>query len=1189
MSQISSDQQALAEEGLPLPQPTGDSAESMPVGGGRLVIPHQATFSQITNLLARTYRWTFDEALKSSSVNALAIRRDPVIMDALRARQIPVAQLSWHLEAQDDTDPAQVEAVKGITADIEAIPNFQQYRMHLQEAVWYGRYGVQGAFAWDFSTGKRRMRCRLYRPINGDKLVFRFSGQIGVLIHSTFKDDNTSITDRGRAHFFTPEEREQVVVHKHEPEDADFWEGDMAGAIFGVGIRSRIYWLWWLRSQVTAFLMDYLERVGAGGFTVYYYEAGSTTSLEEVKAAAEEQHRNNTILFPRYRDGSTGGPGVERVEASQAGASLLSTLITEYFDNIIRRFILGQTLSSEAEATGMGSGVADLQADTLSKIIKYDAVNLQETLTQDLVAVLCKYNHPGTPCPRFVFDVDKPNAAETLEAAKNFYEMGGQVDEDELRSILGLSKPQPGHNVLAKLPSMAPAGVGALPTGVPMSGTPGPDQGAVQGAAPPQGGGQGDPNGQVLFERRGRRLRLAALKTGLGRFVRNGHLDLYHYTPSGDEELELDPERLGKNAWSKREKQAAQTPRTFFYLDPSQKESYFESHPEYRTRVPAHEVYDLGDDPDNLVSHVVRKHGYPLSMDDVLGEVKARGFKGVAYSPGGMNVVAWMHPIKVRRQDKAKFEAKGMKASPATGTAVSSKPPKKKAGMGVVPETEQAATPAPEVTLPGTGKKAKAPKPASLPFSDAEALTGQQAVDIAHGNMFTHNEARRWQIENLGKSLAKNDRDLWGQISDDVDDEQLKMLKAKDMAKLLDAWRDVTKNAPDIMWHEAVKGGIVKRGWYRKVMPAIQSLFPNGDDAKRFIAVLAATSPRVSVTNNLVGALDIWHAWNKFRLQNPEAAHDPKAVAKMLNDLDASWKKQGTSKQVLDKKTGKLVTQYSPRVDVGGEMLTQGTPPAFGSHLSNVVRALSKPEGYDWDKGILLSGPKVESFRRNLSGHLDHATNDAWMSFFAGIDQKEFSGRNSPDEHGTRGVQKPYYMAFTAKTRNVARQLNAGLAVGERPWSAAEVQETVWTFFRGLSKFIGQQKLHNKRTVTPGQALEEITHEHLADTVDFLQEAMQNPDVSKRLKQILGPRAFGQAVKRLRGIDAQVSSSQGKEKSGRAIPSPNPVLERIAGRAAKHDEAFASGKVKNSAATAGIRVNLSPFLKGVIAYLHSES
>ena len=465
--------------------PEAEIKEGRVPGDGGQPLPHFMTFSQVVNWASRTYRYTFDEALRHSAKNTLAMRRDPVIMECIRSRQMPTAQLGWHLEPQNPEDTAQTEAAKELTDIIKQTPRLQQLMMHLLEAMFYGRYAVQLNYEWDYSTKKRRMLVKDFKPINGDKLVFRYSGQAGILVHATF-DGTWAITDRGRAHFFDPAEREQVIIHKHEPEDADFYEGELAGGIHGVGIRSKIYWLWYLRSQVLTFLMDYLERIGAGGLTVYYFEAGNPQSLAEVKQCAEEQMRNNTILFPRYRDNSTAGPGIERIDPSPAGAQLLYDLITAYFDQQIRRFIKG------ADDNEMTSGEAQEIGDTHSRMVRYDAMNLQDTLTEELVATLQKYNFPGLPQIRWKFDIDKPNAAETLTAAQAFYQMGGTLDEDELRAILGLSRPQPGHAILAQNMPLNPSTMGSQPTGVPQQGQPGPmpEQGA-EAAQPTPDGAQG--------------------------------------------------------------------------------------------------------------------------------------------------------------------------------------------------------------------------------------------------------------------------------------------------------------------------------------------------------------------------------------------------------------------------------------------------------------------------------------------------------------------------------------------------------------------------------------------------------------------------------------------------------------------------------------------------------------------------
>lgn len=447
-------------------------------------VPSFLSFAQLVNSYSRSFL-NYDEALRQGRQQALAIRRDPVIMQALRARQMPVAQLMWHVAANDPNDVQQAQMAECIQKGIERMPRLQSFFMSMLDALWYGRAGCQVAYQWDWIGSQKICRPRMWAPLNGDKIVFKFDGRPGILVNYSYQ--GTWIpTERGRAHFLTPEERACLILHHFEPEDADFFEGDMAGGLFGVGLRSRIYWFWHLKTQTMQYLMDYIERVGSGGTTVYYYEAGNEASMREVKKAAEEQLGTNAILFPRYRDNGTSGPGMERFEPSAAGVQLIQQLVTTYFDDVIRKYILGQDLTSTAEPTGLGSGVAALHGQTFSRIISYDAIALAESLTADLVKPMQHFMGKGhlPPC-KFVFEVDAPNTSTILAAAQAFYQMGGAVDEESLREALGLPQPEPGKAILSQQQQMSPQAAGTIPAGVPMAGPPGPDP-AQQGLSPDQ-------------------------------------------------------------------------------------------------------------------------------------------------------------------------------------------------------------------------------------------------------------------------------------------------------------------------------------------------------------------------------------------------------------------------------------------------------------------------------------------------------------------------------------------------------------------------------------------------------------------------------------------------------------------------------------------------------------------------------
>lgn len=451
----------LREYGFPAPLPPVN--QYVAPNNSTYAVPQYLTFSGIVNQVTRTFRYTFDEAMLESPNNARAMRRDPVLMDALRSRQIPMIQLSHHLEAQDDTDPQQLYAAANVSQIIKEIPRFQWMKLHLAEAEWYGRYGSQMLLRWDYSRGFKRLVVGDHRPMNGDKIMFKWSGDAGVLVHPLF-DGDIQVTDRGLCHFFTPTERQTVIIHHFEPEDVDYYDYQMAGAVQGIGIRSRLYYFWYLKSRMLQYLLDYMQRT-ALGIGVFYFEAGNPESFAEMQAAAQNQIGSLRLLLPRFKDGT--GPGYEHFEPSNNGARLFIDFFTNYFDAVMRQFILGQTLTTATGATGLGSGVAMAHQITQSNIVEYDATALAETLTEELVKVLYRWNHPGVPPARFVFEVDKPNQSEIMAAAQVLYEMGVPVDADDLRNVAGLPKPEPGHEIASKYLANQAATVGT-PQGTPV-------------------------------------------------------------------------------------------------------------------------------------------------------------------------------------------------------------------------------------------------------------------------------------------------------------------------------------------------------------------------------------------------------------------------------------------------------------------------------------------------------------------------------------------------------------------------------------------------------------------------------------------------------------------------------------------------------------------------------------------------
>jgi hypothetical protein len=383
-----------------------------------------------------------------------------------------------------------IEQVASLTSIIRNMPDFYGFKLSLLESIYFGRAAVQTKYGNVAGKNRTWLVPQAHLPINGDKLVFRWNGEVGIRVGTSFYKGSASPNDLSMVHFLTPYERECLTICKFEPTDMDFFEGQLSGSVNGYGLRGRLFVYWYIRQNVLTLLYNYLERTAAG-FTIYYYEAGNPNSLAEVTDAAQTQIGQNSILFPRRKDAPNDGPGVTRLEAGPTGPTLFNQQV-ERMDSLIQFTILGQLLTYDTAPTGLGSNVASAHERTFDRYLRADAQMLESALNRDFVAVLSKYNYPNLPPPRLVIDIDKPNVQEIIEAANVLYQMGAPMDGDYLMSVVGLPKPEPGSFVLSPMANQGPLPPGSTPDQIPRVGYPegvGAPGGDVPPATPPGMGG----------------------------------------------------------------------------------------------------------------------------------------------------------------------------------------------------------------------------------------------------------------------------------------------------------------------------------------------------------------------------------------------------------------------------------------------------------------------------------------------------------------------------------------------------------------------------------------------------------------------------------------------------------------------------------------------------------------------------
>lgn len=221
-----------------------------------------------------------------------------------------------------------------------------------------------------------------------------------------------------------------------------------------------------------------------------------------------------------------------------------------------------------------------------------------------------------------------------------------------------------------------------------------------------------------------------------------------------------------------------------------------------------------------------------------------------------------------------------------------------------------------------------------------------------------------------------------------------------------------------LLWDSLQFAGAAGEGarhWYFSSGLAIADVFGTRG-AYQFSSLLAATSPRSPVLQNLRMALKTWAAWEAAgRPTAPQEIWDIldggiKQVKKFKPDKDADGKKLKTGKWVIEDK------QFYNHVDLQ-------------ARVNNTIRAFAMS---DQEIQTLLSGAKVNNFQSATWGQHGAMTIDVWMARLLSFIDEKTGKKIDPTSSAD-------YPAFSGFLRLIAQSMD------DLP---SHYQETAWSFAR---------------------------------------------------------------------------------------------------------------------------------------------
>lgn len=172
------------------------------------------------------------------------------------------------------------------------------------------------------------------------------------------------------------------------------------GYLGRAGLHRVLVWPFLYKAYALGDFAEFIETYGLPIIVGKYYKGASAAEKSSLMQAVTALGHDARAIMPVDMQ-------LEIQKITGGGDSTPHLAMMAWADAAQSKAILGQVLSAEAKATGMGSGVADVHNEVRHDIRNADARQIAGTVTRDLIYPLLALNRGADSlarCPRLVFD-----------------------------------------------------------------------------------------------------------------------------------------------------------------------------------------------------------------------------------------------------------------------------------------------------------------------------------------------------------------------------------------------------------------------------------------------------------------------------------------------------------------------------------------------------------------------------------------------------------------------------------------------------------------------------------------------------------------------------------------------------------------------------------------------------------------
>ncbi len=207
--------------------------------------------------------------------------------------------------------------------------------------------------------------------------------------------------------------------------------GSKNGSPYGLGLGHKLFWPVFFKRKDITFWLTFADKFGSPTAHGKYPNGATKEDQKKLLDALAAIAQDAGIITP---DGMV----IELLEAARAGSIDTYEKLARYMDEQISECVLGETMTTNAQAAGLGSGQANVHNEVRKEIAKADADLLSDTLNDTLVRWLVELNLPSARLPKVWRNFEEEeDLNQRATRDKSIYDMGFQPTEDYIRETYG--------------------------------------------------------------------------------------------------------------------------------------------------------------------------------------------------------------------------------------------------------------------------------------------------------------------------------------------------------------------------------------------------------------------------------------------------------------------------------------------------------------------------------------------------------------------------------------------------------------------------------------------------------------------------------------------------------------------------------------------------------------------------------